>query len=77
MTNLCLLCPSPGYKHLRHPRLDIVNSNLIMSVIAVAGGTGGVGKTIVEVLAKQPTYQVIVLTRHVGAVRESHRDNRS
>ncbi|KAL5365863.1 hypothetical protein BJX96DRAFT_20264 [Aspergillus floccosus] len=37
-----------------------------MSVIAVAGGTGGVGKTIVEVLAKQPTYQVIVLTRHIN-----------
>ncbi|EAU37814.1 predicted protein [Aspergillus terreus NIH2624] len=44
-----------------------------MSVIAVAGGTGGVGKTIVEVLAKQPTYQVIVLTRHsVGSDAVGH-----
>ncbi|KAL4891803.1 hypothetical protein BDV59DRAFT_59015 [Aspergillus ambiguus] len=36
-----------------------------MPVIAVAGGTGGVGKTIVEVLVKQPAYEVIVLTRNV------------
>ncbi|KAL3432924.1 pyridoxal phosphate-dependent transferase [Aspergillus tetrazonus] len=34
-----------------------------MSVIAVAGGTGGVGKTIVDVLTQQAKHQVIVLTR--------------
>lgn len=37
-----------------------------MSVIAVAGGTGGVGKTIVERLAEESKFQVIVLTRSVG-----------
>ncbi|KAJ5096116.1 hypothetical protein NUU61_005472 [Penicillium alfredii] len=34
-----------------------------MSVIAVAGGTGGVGKTIVETLVDDPTFTVIVLSR--------------
>ncbi|KAF9891637.1 hypothetical protein FE257_003648 [Aspergillus nanangensis] len=36
-----------------------------MSVVAVAGGTGGVGKTIVETLLEQATFQVIVLTRTI------------
>ena len=36
-----------------------------MVVIAVAGGTGGVGKTVVEKLVQQPKFQVIVLSRHV------------
>lgn len=35
----------------------------IMTVIAVAGATGGVGKTIVERLVQEPKYQVIVLSR--------------
>ncbi|EAW14289.1 uncharacterized protein ACLA_073240 [Aspergillus clavatus NRRL 1] len=34
-----------------------------MVVVAVAGGTGGVGKTIVETLVQEPHHQVIVLTR--------------
>ncbi|GFF33484.1 isoflavone reductase homolog P3 [Aspergillus udagawae] len=34
-----------------------------MVIIAVAGGTGGVGKTIVESLVGQSQHQVIVLTR--------------
>ncbi|OOF99367.1 hypothetical protein ASPCADRAFT_203135 [Aspergillus carbonarius ITEM 5010] len=34
-----------------------------MNTIAVAGGTGGVGKTIVETLLQERKYQVIVLTR--------------
>ncbi|PWY89636.1 NmrA-like family protein [Aspergillus sclerotioniger CBS 115572] len=34
-----------------------------MTTIAVAGGTGGVGKTIVETLLQEDKYQVIVLTR--------------
>lgn len=37
-----------------------------MTVIAVAGGTGGVGKTIVEKLVEQPKFQVIVLSRGVS-----------
>ncbi|KAJ5273483.1 hypothetical protein N7478_008608 [Penicillium angulare] len=34
-----------------------------MSVIAVAGGSGGVGKTVVERLVQEPKFQVIVLSR--------------
>ncbi|PYH32688.1 uncharacterized protein BO87DRAFT_398541 [Aspergillus neoniger CBS 115656] len=34
-----------------------------MSTIAVAGGTGGIGKTIVEALLQEPKYRVIVLTQ--------------
>lgn len=37
----------------------------VMTVIAVAGGTGGVGKTIVESLVQEPKYQVVVLSRNV------------
>lgn len=37
-----------------------------MTVIAVAGGTGGVGKTIVERLVQQPDFTVIVLSRSVS-----------
>ncbi|KAL4977588.1 pyridoxal phosphate-dependent transferase [Aspergillus desertorum] len=36
-----------------------------MPIVAVAGGTGGVGKTIVDVLAQQAKHEVIVLTRKV------------
>lgn len=39
-----------------------------MAVIAVAGGTGGVGKTIVERLAQEPKHQVIVLSRSVSQI---------
>lgn len=35
-------------------------------VIAVAGGTGSVGRTIVEELKKSPLYDVIVLARKVS-----------
>ncbi|KAJ5708233.1 hypothetical protein N7488_008034 [Penicillium malachiteum] len=36
-----------------------------MTVIAVAGGSAGVGKTIVERLVQEPKFQVIVLSRQV------------
>ncbi|KOC08145.1 nmrA-like family protein [Aspergillus flavus AF70] len=36
-----------------------------MTIIAVAGGTGGVGRTIVETLVQQAKHQVILLTRGV------------
>lgn len=39
-----------------------------MAVVAVAGGTGGVGKTIVERLAQESKYRVIVLSRSVSTV---------
>ncbi|PYH82486.1 NAD(P)-binding protein [Aspergillus uvarum CBS 121591] len=34
-----------------------------MTIIAVAGGTGGVGKTIVETLLEETTHKIIILTR--------------
>jgi NAD(P)-dependent dehydrogenase (short-subunit alcohol dehydrogenase family) len=37
-----------------------------MAVVAVAGGTGGVGKTIVERLVQEAKFQVIVLSRSVS-----------
>ena len=36
-----------------------------MTVIAVAGGSGGVGKTLVEKLVQEPKFKVIVLSRQV------------
>ncbi|KAB8259549.1 hypothetical protein BDV32DRAFT_124350 [Aspergillus pseudonomiae] len=36
-----------------------------MVIVAVAGGTGGVGRTIVEALVQQAKHQVILLTRGV------------
>ncbi|PWY74336.1 nmrA-like family protein [Aspergillus heteromorphus CBS 117.55] len=35
-----------------------------MTIIAVAGGTGGVGKTIVETLLQEPKHQIIILSRN-------------
>ncbi|RAK96772.1 uncharacterized protein BO80DRAFT_391028 [Aspergillus ibericus CBS 121593] len=40
-----------------------------MTTIAVAGGTGGVGKTIVETLLQEPKFRVVVLTR--GSPKEN------
>jgi Nucleoside-diphosphate-sugar epimerases len=37
-----------------------------MAVVAVAGGTGGVGKTIVERLVQEGKFDVIVLSRSVS-----------
>jgi hypothetical protein len=39
--------------------------SLKMVVVAVAGGTGGVGRTIVETLLHNPRYKTIVLARKV------------
>ena len=52
------------------------NKQTIMTVIAVAGGTGGVGIPIVDVLSQHPTYHVIVLTRNVCSIfrRQSETD---
>ncbi|KAL7956542.1 hypothetical protein V8C34DRAFT_315543 [Trichoderma compactum] len=41
-----------------------------MSVVAVAGGTGNVGRTIVETLAQSSKHKVIVLARKAQAVLE-------
>ncbi|KAL6792344.1 hypothetical protein GGI42DRAFT_178261 [Trichoderma sp. SZMC 28013] len=42
-----------------------------MSVVAVAGGTGNVGRTIVETLAASSKHKVIVLARKAQAVLEN------
>jgi uncharacterized protein YbjT (DUF2867 family) len=42
-----------------------------MPVIAVAGGSGGVGKTIVEKLLEESKYDVVVLSRGVCLLSNS------
>lgn len=39
-----------------------------MVVVAVFGGTGSVGKTIVEALKEDGTHEVVVLGRKVNAI---------
>lgn len=39
-----------------------------MTVVAVAGGTGGVGKTIVERLVQEAKFDVLVLSRSVSTL---------
>lgn len=39
-----------------------------MTVIAVAGGTGGVGKTLVERLAREPQIKLVILSRSVSLI---------
>ncbi|KAJ5895265.1 hypothetical protein N7495_006956 [Penicillium taxi] len=46
--------------------------NLGKAVIAVAGGTGGVGKTIIETLSLEPKFQVVVLSRNEPKEIVSH-----
>jgi len=41
-----------------------------MGVVAVAGGTGGIGKTIVEELVRQKKHEVVVLSRKASTVPE-------
>lgn len=67
----------PSFRTSAHPFSSILGpicSNIDMNsirnvgkaVIAVAGGTGGVGKTIIEALSLEPKYQVLVLSRSVS-----------
>jgi short-subunit dehydrogenase len=37
-----------------------------MTTVAIAGGTGGIGKTIVEELARVKKYNIIILSRSVS-----------
>lgn len=39
-----------------------------MVVVAVAGGTGSVGRTIVEAIKADGSYEVVVLARNVGTL---------
>ncbi|KAL4994674.1 pyridoxal phosphate-dependent transferase [Aspergillus recurvatus] len=52
-----------GHRSVGGIRVSNYNAIPDMPVIAVAGGTGGVGKTIVDVLTQQAKHEVIVLTR--------------
>jgi nucleoside-diphosphate-sugar epimerase len=38
----------------------------VMITVAIAGGTGGIGKTIVEELASVKKYNIVVLSRTVS-----------
>lgn len=68
--------PEPNQKHpnaikpsLELPfRSDSNCSSLAvdMTVVAVAGGTGGIGKTIIEQLVLSGKHEVLVLSRHVS-----------
>lgn len=40
-------------------------SHTIMAVVAVAGGTGGVGRTVLDAIAKSGRHKAIVLSRGV------------
>ena len=46
-----------------------------MPVIGVAGASGGVGKAIVERLAKEPNFQVIAFSRSVRVLRDLQGEN--
>lgn len=48
-----------------------------MVTVAVAGGSGNVGRTIVDALRKSPEHDVIVLTRKVNgrSIREDYNTN--
>ncbi|KAL5341125.1 pyridoxal phosphate-dependent transferase [Aspergillus crustosus] len=52
-----------NYNAIPESGIDKLNQPNDMTVIAVAGGTGGVGRTIVDVLTQQAKHEVIVLTR--------------
>lgn len=47
--------------------LQFLYLNIRMSVLAVAGGTGGVGRTIVDELVAQGKHKIIILSRKVGS----------
>jgi NAD(P)-dependent dehydrogenase (short-subunit alcohol dehydrogenase family) len=39
-----------------------------MITVVVAGGTGGIGKTIVQALVREDKYNVVVLSRKVSSL---------
>ncbi|CAI6313784.1 unnamed protein product [Periconia digitata] len=57
----CLICTSSINLRI------IISINMSSSSVAVAGGTGGLGRAIVEALKADGRYQVIVLARSVNA----------
>jgi hypothetical protein len=48
------------------PKNILLNFRIMSKVIAVAGGTGSVGRTIVDELEKSSLYDAIVLARNVS-----------
>lgn len=57
-------CPVDGQYSPYQLHLEIPDP-AAMAFIAVAGGTGGVGRTILEELLRQKTLDIVVLTRSV------------
>jgi uncharacterized protein YbjT (DUF2867 family) len=49
-----------------------------MVTVAVAGGTGNVGRTIVDALKKSQKHEVLLLTRRVSgaSIPENHKSDR-
>lgn len=45
---------------------NLLSTNPEMSVIAVAGGTDGIGRAVTEAIVAQGLFKVIVLTRKVS-----------
>lgn len=39
-----------------------------MVTVAVAGGTGGIGSTIVDILRQNPRHKMVILTRKVRSL---------
>lgn len=60
----------PVYRCLSTLGISGLNKSTLVAIsmvtLAVAGGTGGVGKTIVETLVRNSQHQIIVLTRSVS-----------
>ncbi|KAL3446895.1 pyridoxal phosphate-dependent transferase [Aspergillus insuetus] len=52
-----------NYNAIPESGIDKLVATISMAIIAVAGGTGAVGKTIVDVLSQDSKHEVVVLTR--------------
>jgi hypothetical protein len=50
---------------IREQVLQSSNSSNMPSVVAIAGGSGGLGRTLVEVLRADSRYEPVILARNV------------
>jgi hypothetical protein len=50
---------------IREQVLQSSNSSNMPSVVAIAGGSGGLGRTLVEVLRADTRYEPVILARNV------------
>lgn len=51
-----------------HPHIIESNFRFTMVVVAIAGGTGGVGRTVVDAIARVGEHKAIVLSRTVSSL---------